>query len=195
MYGRVMRLLSLVWLDPEGVVDEVASTTAEAIELFESLGDHRGLAAAWRLRGEVGWLQSRAADTLAAIELSLQHAANADAVEDHGLSDVLRIGPLVHGPFTLADLRERIRRSSAGNGSCGSSSADREDGGRLDDQLAYCDRSSRTRQLTTPLLLPPKSIKAEILTDLERWDVALRLWEEVIADTRALGHTISSRPC
>jgi len=55
-----------------------AETDAEwAIGIFERAGDERGLARAWSLKGEIGWVRSQAGAEEAAVEEVLRHARKA----------------------------------------------------------------------------------------------------------------------
>jgi class 3 adenylate cyclase/tetratricopeptide (TPR) repeat protein len=68
----------LLMTDPEGVVERIPAMTTEAIRIFGKLGDDLGLARAWHLRSEVGWMRCRFAESGAALERALVHAERAD---------------------------------------------------------------------------------------------------------------------
>ena len=62
-----------------------AETDAEwAMGIFERVGDERGLARAWSLRGVIAWIKGQAANEEAAVEEMLRHARRAgDLVEEY----------------------------------------------------------------------------------------------------------------
>jgi class 3 adenylate cyclase/tetratricopeptide (TPR) repeat protein len=63
--------------DPEGVVERIPRVVAEAIRVFEMLGDDPGLARAWQLSSRVGWTLCRFAESAAGVERALIHAERA----------------------------------------------------------------------------------------------------------------------
>jgi predicted ATPase len=80
-------------------VDEATRDAQWAIGIFERAGDHRGLARAWRLRGNLAWQWKRqAAEEEAAVEHALAHARMAgDAYEEYECFGALSRA-LVRGP-------------------------------------------------------------------------------------------------
>lgn len=68
--------------DYEGTHDRVRSDAREAITVFESAGDERGLTRAWHLIGQVEWDLGQAGKQLSALDRALEHAQRAgDAFE------------------------------------------------------------------------------------------------------------------
>jgi class 3 adenylate cyclase/tetratricopeptide (TPR) repeat protein len=192
MHGTLARLNVGLLVNAEGMVAEVESTTDRAIELFAAAGDERGLAAVWDVRAMAAWLQSRARETIAAIDRFTEHAARSDLPLFPGRTDVLRFGPLVHGPFTIAQIRERMDRLGA--------NAHARDileshiafvEGRYDDALAITGRvTARVSELGVRVLLgPPKTARAEILQEQGRLDESVEEWREVTELLGSTGHT------
>jgi predicted ATPase/class 3 adenylate cyclase len=72
-------------LERSDQVEEAARDAQWAISIFEAAGDDRGLARAWRLRGDIGWeWRRRAGEEEEAIENALAHARKAgDAYEEN----------------------------------------------------------------------------------------------------------------
>jgi len=60
--------------DYEGSIDRVRSDARDAITVFESSGDERGLTRAWHLIGQVEWDLGQAGKQLAALDRALEHA-------------------------------------------------------------------------------------------------------------------------
>jgi class 3 adenylate cyclase len=63
----------LVQTKPEGSVARVRSVTEEAIPFFEQVGDDAGLAKAWELAAELGWMSCRFGDAAVALERAVDH--------------------------------------------------------------------------------------------------------------------------
>jgi predicted ATPase/class 3 adenylate cyclase len=80
-------------------VDEASRDAEWAMRIFETAGDDRGLARAWRLRGAIGWeWNKRAREEEEAVEHALVHARKAgDAYEEYDCFGSLA-RTLVRGP-------------------------------------------------------------------------------------------------
>ena len=190
MHGRLARLELRLWSDAAGATPEVRPTTEEAIRVFEAAQDHRGLSYAWHVRAHAAWLGSRARDTVTAVEESLRHRRAFDAIELGGVRDVVRFGPIVHGPFTsdemmrhhdsLPDQAQLVVRAQI---------AYKE--GRFDESLELIEGGAATaREWGLPaMLVPPMTHMAEVLDAQCRFAESIALWEKAAADLRAFGHT------
>ena len=97
-------------------VDTSTSTNAvlaevdRAIEVFERLGDERGLARAWVVRAWVPWFRCRAAAAEAALEQAIEHAARAGDARTEAQSLNLVVGAAVFGPSPVDDAIRRCRQ-------------------------------------------------------------------------------------
>jgi tetratricopeptide (TPR) repeat protein len=190
MHGRLARLERRIWSDPAGATPDVQTTTEEAIRVFEAADDQRGLAYAWHVRAHAAWLGSRARDTFDAVEESLRHASRVDSIELRGIRDVVRFGPIVHGPFTTEEaMRHHDSLPEGVRLVLQSHIAFKE--GRFDDSLALIERSAAiTREWGLPaMLVPPKSARADTLDAQGRFAEAIALWQEAAAGLRAFGQT------
>ncbi|MGZ6256312.1 MAG: ATP-binding protein, partial [Candidatus Limnocylindria bacterium] len=79
-------------------VDEATRDAQWAMSIFQAAGDDRGLARAWRLRGDIGWRNKKAAEEEEAVEHALGHArAAGDAYEEYDCFGALSRA-LVRGP-------------------------------------------------------------------------------------------------
>ena len=189
MYGRLARLELRLWSEPVDAVRETESTTEEAIRDFQATGDDRGLTYAWHLRAHAAWLGSRARETLTAVEESLRHERQAEAIELRGLRDVMRFGPLVHGPFTSEEMRSRLDvLPEQARLALEAMIAYKE--GRFDDALEVAERSAEmTREWGLPMMLiPPKTQRAELEGAQGRFADSIASWEEVATALRGFGH-------
>jgi class 3 adenylate cyclase/tetratricopeptide (TPR) repeat protein len=112
---EVVREQLLLMTDPEGLVERISGMTAKAIQTFEEFGDDLGLARAWRLGSEVGWMRCRFAESASAVERALIHAERADdrrRVADlrHRLVMALEAGPM---PLDQALARSQVMLDEA----------------------------------------------------------------------------------
>ena len=110
MYGQVARLQLLLLTDPAGVVAEAEEISNQALELFGRTGDDLGLAQAHFLVAWINWLQSRAGPTAVAYQHVLEHARKVNARALVGRATIQQTGALVHGPFTVDEVRERVEQ-------------------------------------------------------------------------------------
>jgi class 3 adenylate cyclase/tetratricopeptide (TPR) repeat protein len=90
-----------------GWQERVADETARAIALFEKIGDHEGLAKAWRLRGWSSGIACRFADTAEAAERALEHARRAGDVRQARRQISSYGTAMVFGPTPVAVALER----------------------------------------------------------------------------------------
>ena len=92
------RVLQCLAFGAEVTLDE-RRRVADACEgIFERLGDDRGLALCWRLRGEASWREGKAAGDEAALARAFEYARRAGAHREealiaNGLSSGLALGP------------------------------------------------------------------------------------------------------
>src|SRR5581483_447541 len=68
--------------DPEDIVEEATSVSAQALEVFGETGDDLGLAHTYYLISWINWLQSRAGPTVAAYQKVIEHGR-----QSHGAAD------------------------------------------------------------------------------------------------------------
>jgi len=107
LHLRLARELLRQQTDMRAAADD-ERTLDEALQTFGDANDDLGLAHAHLVASWRHWGRSNARDTLAALELSFEHAARAHL---HGLSFTMRpmrIAALTQGPFTAADVEQRI---------------------------------------------------------------------------------------
>jgi class 3 adenylate cyclase/tetratricopeptide (TPR) repeat protein len=188
MHARVAEAHLLVLRESEttaAVIDQVAD---EALELFTSLEDERGLAAAWRLRAGARWLESRARETIEAHEHAAVHHARAGINWTH--DPVVKFGPLVHGPFTNEEVLAHaaaIPADSPFGHILWSIVAWKE--GRFDESLEITEQAvARLAELGIPTLLAAPSVhRATVLREQGRLAESLALWEEVAERQRQWG--------
>ena len=103
----LVRLVLQLQTDPEGKTQEAITEARRAIRVFESYGDERGLAKAWRLLGEARWMQCRFAETEDAVQRALRHAMNADDRREEAWNLYLYAASAAWGPTPVP---EAIRR-------------------------------------------------------------------------------------
>ena len=109
MRGRLARVDLALQDATEGISEEASRTATEAIDFFERRGDEAGLAHAWIVRFDVEWLRSHARLALAAIEKALEHARKAPDTSALVTNlYMVRVGPLMYGPFAVETLRARL---------------------------------------------------------------------------------------
>jgi class 3 adenylate cyclase len=197
MHGRVARLQLRLMSDPEDVVDEAEQATEEARGLFSEVGDDLGLAHTYYLTAWINWLQSRAKETQAAHERILHHARKVNARALVGRATIQQIGPLLHGPFTVDEIRARLEPLEADNSvlariAVGSVEADlAQRDGRFDECFALLDDVGRLNaELGSELgKVINMQQRAEAVSAAERLDEAAEALREVIGRLEALGMT------
>jgi tetratricopeptide (TPR) repeat protein len=102
--AQIERDAVLLMTDPEGVVERIPAVTADAIRIFEDVGDDLGLAAAWYLRSHVGWLALRGGKD--ELEHALVHAERAGARRTGEIRRRLMVG-LSRGPAPIDEVLPR----------------------------------------------------------------------------------------
>jgi class 3 adenylate cyclase/tetratricopeptide (TPR) repeat protein len=102
--AQIERDAVLLMTDPEGVVERIPAVTADAIRIFEDVGDDLGLAAAWYLRSHVGWMALRGG--MDELEHALVHAERAGARRTGEIRRRLMVG-LSRGPAPIDDVLPR----------------------------------------------------------------------------------------
>jgi class 3 adenylate cyclase/tetratricopeptide (TPR) repeat protein len=190
MHGRLARLELRLWSDPTDASSDVHPATQEAIHVFEVADDQRGLAYAWHLRAHDAWLGSRARDTFDAVEESLRHGSRVDAIALRGIRDVIRFGPIVHGPFTTEEAMRLHEGLPEGVQLVLQSHVAFKEG-RFADSLALLERTvENTREWGLPAMtVPPKTAQADVLDAAGRYAESIALWEEAAAALRTFGQT------
>jgi tetratricopeptide (TPR) repeat protein len=105
--AELVREQLLLMTEPEGVVERIPETTTEAMGTLEELRDDVGLARAWRLRSEVGWMRCRFAESATALERALVHAKRTD--DARRAADLRRqlLGALAAGPTPVDQVLAR----------------------------------------------------------------------------------------
>ncbi len=109
-HARIVRLLLQESTDPKHRAEEAIRVLGETIPVLEELGDHLGLARAWRLLGDLRWTRGRYADAGDALERAVDHARSAGAVwqEVEVLGQFAGAG--LYGPTPVPEVVERCRR-------------------------------------------------------------------------------------
>ncbi len=123
MKGRIADIELRMATNPEATVEEARQATEEAIAVFTAAEDDSGLVRVWLMRFWVHWLQSRALPSLAALETAVKLA---DSCGEHGTASratAYMLGPLTFGPFTPAEIRERIEVMRAREGAMAAQAA------------------------------------------------------------------------
>jgi class 3 adenylate cyclase/tetratricopeptide (TPR) repeat protein len=190
LHARVARMRLDVWTDPSISHAELLALAEDALVEFERQGDERGLAAVWQLRAMVAWHGAHTAETAAAADQAAIHAARAGVVEHKGANMHIRFGPLVHGPFTTAEIRERLSAFPADSHArfvVGASLALVE--GRYDESLALIEESvQHLTELGLPVdFAPPTVHRATVLRAQGRYQESLSLFREVADLQRGQG--------
>ncbi len=110
-HATIVRLLLMESTDPKGRSEVALRELERVIPVFEHLGDHLGLARAWRLTADVRWTQARYAAVDDALEQAISHARTAGAgwVEAESLG--LYTGAGVYGPTPVTAAIERCERT------------------------------------------------------------------------------------
>jgi len=108
MHSTIARLQLQLMTDPEDIVEEATSVSAQALEVFGETGDDLGLAHTYYLISWINWLQSRAGPTVAAYQKVIEHGRKANARALVGRVTVQQIGALFYGPLSVAEIRARV---------------------------------------------------------------------------------------
>ena len=78
-HATIVRLLLMESTEPKNLSEVALRELEWVIPVFEELGDHLGLARAWRLTADVRWAQARYGDVDEALERAISHAHEAGA--------------------------------------------------------------------------------------------------------------------
>ena len=73
LHAVIARERVLIFTRPEGVLERIPGIVDDAIPIFEDMNDNLGLARAWTLRSEVGWMACHFEDSAVALERALHH--------------------------------------------------------------------------------------------------------------------------
>ena len=110
-HASLVRLLVRLKVgDPESWRDDAAHTIAEAMAVFEEVGDHAGLAKAWRL---LAWSHGTAChfgNAAEASELALRHARLANDVRQQSRAATAYAAAALFGPTPVAEAIDRCER-------------------------------------------------------------------------------------
>jgi tetratricopeptide (TPR) repeat protein len=197
MHGRVTRLQLGVRLDPTSVFDEVQPAAREALDLFNALGDHHGVARAWYLLFWFDWLQSRARPALASLEHAIEHAERAGSHALAASASVYLLGPLLNGPVRAMEVRARIEPIKARSGPIAASSVLRLEAhlarldGRLDDAVELNDQANTidVELGRGVMLVIMRQWSVEVLILQGRIAETLEIMREAVAKLEAMGET------
>jgi ATP/maltotriose-dependent transcriptional regulator MalT len=108
-HARVQQAFLRLFTDASVTSDDLRASAADAISVFERLGDDVGLARAWRLDAQAHYLARRAAGCVEASERALVHARRAgDAFEIHEIVEWLAVS-LNLGPTPATEAERRCR--------------------------------------------------------------------------------------
>jgi len=108
MHGRLARLFYRLHAEPEQAAPDAEQASAEALPLFEAVGDHVGAARAYHLAAFAHWLRSQAVPTMAALDGVLSHAYGRDAAGLRAVAALMMTGPLRYGPLDPDEIRRHI---------------------------------------------------------------------------------------
>jgi class 3 adenylate cyclase/tetratricopeptide (TPR) repeat protein len=108
MNGAVARLELRMATDPAGTVGEAQHITEKALEAFGAAGDEAGLVRTLMLVFWTEWLKSCAQPALAALERAIELARQCGEHSTASRATAYMLGPLVFGPFSPGEIRERI---------------------------------------------------------------------------------------
>jgi class 3 adenylate cyclase/tetratricopeptide (TPR) repeat protein len=104
--ARVLRCWTLT---SEVTPDERRRIADESAVVFERLGDDRGLALSWRLRGDASWAEGKAAGVETALARALEHARRAGTHREEILIAYDLSATLVQGPTPVLEAIQRCR--------------------------------------------------------------------------------------
>ena len=97
-------------VDTSARTNAVLAELEHAIEVFDRLGDERGLARAWAVRSWVPWFRCQAAAAEVALEQAIEHSARAGDARTEAQSLNLVAGAAVFGPTPVDEAIRRCRR-------------------------------------------------------------------------------------
>ena len=117
-HATIVRLSLMESTDPKGWSEVALAELERVIPVFERIGDHLGLARAWRLTADVHWTRSRYAAADGALERAIEHARRAGAGWEEAECLGQYTGSGVYGPAPVDEVVarcERILGESKGN--------------------------------------------------------------------------------
>jgi class 3 adenylate cyclase/tetratricopeptide (TPR) repeat protein len=97
------RVLSALEIGSDLRPEEKRRVADASAEVFERLGDERGLALCWRLRGSASWQEGKAAGDEAATVRAFEHARRAGSHREETLIAFDLSADLVQGPTPVSD--------------------------------------------------------------------------------------------
>jgi class 3 adenylate cyclase/tetratricopeptide (TPR) repeat protein len=106
-HAQVVLLILKEFTEPEWRSQEALPVLQGVIPVFEELGDHLGLARAWRLLGDVHWNRSRYAEADRAFERAIGYAREAGASWEEAASLRQYTGSALYGPTPVPDVIRR----------------------------------------------------------------------------------------
>jgi class 3 adenylate cyclase/tetratricopeptide (TPR) repeat protein len=112
-HAQVVLLILREFTDPEQRSREALTVLESVIPVFERLGDHLGLARAWRLLGDVYWNRSRYAEADRAFERALDQARQAEATWEEAATLRQYTGSALYGPTPVQEVVDRCDRVMA----------------------------------------------------------------------------------
>jgi class 3 adenylate cyclase/tetratricopeptide (TPR) repeat protein len=92
-----------------GETDALVVTAERAIEVFERLGDDRGLARAWRRIALAAYKRRSFAEAAAAAERAYRHARATDDEQERARTADMLCSALLYGPVRAAEAIERVQ--------------------------------------------------------------------------------------
>ncbi|MFL5736196.1 MAG: tetratricopeptide repeat protein, partial [Actinomycetota bacterium] len=105
-HATIVRLLLMESTDPKGRSEVALRELERVIPAFEELGDHLGLARAYRLTADVHWTRAR----YSAAEDAVEHARRAGAAYEEAENLGLYVGAGVYGPTPVPNVVARCER-------------------------------------------------------------------------------------
>ena len=106
--GRIEREFLRAQTEPEGWTENAAAVADAALAVFEETGDELGQSRAWRLRGEVSWVNCQYGENALQIERALDHARRAGERREVDENMAFLASCLLFGPTPVDDAIARI---------------------------------------------------------------------------------------
>ena len=106
--ARIEREFLRAQTEPEGWTDNAAAVAETALAVFEETGDELGQARAWRLRGEISWINCQFGENAIQIERALDHARRAGERREVDENMAFLASCLVFGPTPVDEAITRI---------------------------------------------------------------------------------------
>jgi tetratricopeptide (TPR) repeat protein len=195
MHGTLGQLSTRIMSAPQAVVPELRRAAHEALELFEAVGDERGLAQAWFALFWIEWLGSRGAAAIDALDHVLVHADRAGSQGLRNAAYVTLAGAAIHAPITPAEIRRRLE-ALRGRGPLATHSVFLVDAHLMDLEGRFDEAHELHRQadeLVADLGLETmralsRQRAADTLYRQGRLDETVELLQSSAAELEALGH-------